>query len=69
MRARDILFGPEKLRALWRIVLFLVLAVGALWALYRAEVEGKPVEEAIADGKAAGLTKLEPAVREILGAR
>lgn len=40
--------------------------VGALWALYRAEVEKKPVEEAIADGKAAGLTKLEPVVREIL---
>ena len=43
--------------------------VGALWALYRAEVEGKSVEEAIADGKTAGLTKLEPVVREILGAK
>lgn len=43
--------------------------VGALWALYRAEVEGKPAEEAIADGRAAGLTKLEPLVREILGVK
>ena len=40
--------------------------VGGLWALYRAEVEGKPLEEAIADGKAAGMTRLEPIVREIL---
>ena len=43
--------------------------VGALWALYRAEVEKKPIEEAIADGKTAGLTKLEPLVREILEAK
>ena len=42
--------------------------VGALWAMYRHEVEKKPLEEAIADGKAAGLTVLEPLVREILGA-
>lgn len=43
--------------------------VGALWALYRAEVEKQSIEDAIADGKTAGLTKLEPLVREILGAK
>lgn len=43
--------------------------VAALWACYRCEVEKKSVEDAIADGKAAGLTKLEPVVREILSGK
>jgi membrane protease YdiL (CAAX protease family) len=33
VRARDLFFGPEKLRALWRVLLFLVLAVAAFWVL------------------------------------
>jgi protein tyrosine phosphatase (PTP) superfamily phosphohydrolase (DUF442 family) len=41
--------------------------VGALLALEQAQIEGKPAEEALAVGKAAGLTRLEPAVRELLG--
>ncbi|MDJ0523362.1 MAG: sulfur transferase domain-containing protein [Planctomycetota bacterium] len=39
----------------------------AMWALYQAERKGVPPEEALAAGKAVGLTKLEPKVREILG--
>lgn len=39
----------------------------ALWALYQAERKQLPPEEALAAGKAVGLTKLEPAVRKILG--
>lgn len=41
--------------------------VGALVAIGHAKLEGEPAEEALADGKEAGLTKLEPAVRQILG--
>lgn len=41
--------------------------VGALVAVGRAKLEGVPAEAALAAGKEAGLTKLEPAVREILG--
>lgn len=42
--------------------------VGALFALKAHFVDGKPVEEAIADGRAHGLVALEPVVRQILGA-
>ena len=41
--------------------------VGALLALEAARVEGKPPEEALELGRAAGLGRLEPAVREALG--
>ena len=40
---------------------------GALLAIEQAQVEGKAPEAALAVGLAGGLTKLEPAVREILG--
>ncbi len=43
--------------------------VGALWAMYNAEVKKQPLEDSIAEGRKAGLTKLEPLVREILGAK
>ncbi|UCC48181.1 MAG: CPBP family intramembrane metalloprotease [Gemmatimonadota bacterium] len=33
MRARDVFFGPEKLRALWRVLIFLVLAFASFWLL------------------------------------
>jgi CAAX protease family protein len=33
LRPRDIFFGPEKLRALWRLVLFLALAAAAIGVL------------------------------------
>lgn len=39
----------------------------ALWALYQAERKQLPAAEALAAGKAVGLTKLEPAVRKLLG--
>jgi protein tyrosine phosphatase (PTP) superfamily phosphohydrolase (DUF442 family) len=39
---------------------------GALLAIEQAQVEGKPPEEALDIGLAAGLTMLEPAVRVIL---
>ncbi len=42
--------------------------VGAMAALRAAWIEGKPVEEAIAEGRAWGLRSLEDAVRERLGA-
>jgi uncharacterized protein (TIGR01244 family) len=38
-----------------------LLAVRAFW------LQGKPAEEALAFGKAAGLTRLEPSVRQLLG--
>lgn len=38
-----------------------LLAVRAFW------LQGKPAEEALALGKAAGLSKLEPSVRQLLG--
>lgn len=41
--------------------------VGAMAALRAAWLEGKPVEEAIAEGRAWGLRSLETAVRERLG--
>lgn len=41
--------------------------VGALLALEAAWVQGKPPEEAVELGKAAGLTHLESQVRKILG--
>jgi uncharacterized protein (TIGR01244 family) len=41
--------------------------VGALVAVGRAKLEGKGADEALALGKEAGLTSLEPAVRQILG--
>jgi uncharacterized protein (TIGR01244 family) len=40
---------------------------GALLALRAAWLQGLEPEEAIALGKAAGLTRLEPAVRDLLG--
>jgi uncharacterized protein (TIGR01244 family) len=42
---------------------------GALLALELAWVEGMPAEEALAVGRAAGLTRLEPEVRALLGLR
>ena len=42
--------------------------LGAIWALYRAEHEHLPLEEALAEGRSAGLASLEPTVREILRA-
>jgi len=33
LNARDIFFGPEKLRALWRVVLFVFLAAAATWGV------------------------------------
>lgn len=42
--------------------------VGAMAALRAAWIEGKSVEDAVAIGKSFGLTMLEPAVRERLGA-
>ncbi len=41
--------------------------VGAAWALYHAERLGLPAEEALELGKAAGLSSLEPMVKELLG--
>lgn len=41
--------------------------VGALLAMKAFVVDGKPPEEALALGQAAGLTRLEPVVREKLG--
>ena len=41
--------------------------VGALLALEAAWVDGAPPQEALALGRAAGLTGLEPKVRELLG--
>ncbi len=40
---------------------------GALWALYQAERKQLSAAEALAEGKRVGLTKLEPAVRKLLG--
>lgn len=40
---------------------------GALLALRAFWLDGKPAEEALALGKAAGLTRLEPSVRSLLG--
>jgi len=33
LKARDIFFGPEKLRALWRLVLFILLAAAVIWGV------------------------------------
>lgn len=41
--------------------------VGASWALYHAERKGLPATEALEVGKQAGLSSLEPMVRDILG--
>ncbi|MBT4738976.1 MAG: hypothetical protein HOH20_10270 [Rhodospirillaceae bacterium] len=41
--------------------------VGALYAIGAFEIDGKSLEEALAIGRDAGLTRLEPKVREILG--
>lgn len=41
--------------------------VGALVAVGRAKIDGKNAEEALALGKEAGLSSLEPAVRQLLG--
>ena len=43
--------------------------VGALFALAMADLRGTTVDEAIAYGKARGLTRLEPVVRELLTAK
>ena len=40
---------------------------GALLALEQAQQDGLPAAQALALGKAAGLTHLEPAVRKALG--
>ncbi len=41
--------------------------VGALFALKSHHLDGKPVEDALADGRAHGLKAMEPAVRALLG--
>lgn len=41
--------------------------VGALFAVKAAKLDGKPVEEALAIGRSAGLKAMEPAVRQLLG--
>lgn len=41
--------------------------VGGLLALRAAWLQGKPVDEALAFGRAGGLTKMEPAVVALLG--
>ena len=41
--------------------------VGALFSLKALELDGKSAEEALAIGLAAGVTKMEPAVRDLLG--
>jgi uncharacterized protein (TIGR01244 family) len=41
--------------------------VGALFALKALQIDGKSAEEALQIGKQAGLTRLEPVVREKLG--
>lgn len=41
--------------------------VGASWALYQGERKGLPAEEALELGRQAGLSGLEPMVRDILG--
>ncbi len=43
--------------------------VGALFALRSAWVQGKSKEEALAYGRAAGLTKMEPIVEQILASK
>lgn len=40
--------------------------VGAIFAIGAHEIDGKPVEEALEIGRAAGLTRLEPRIKEIL---
>jgi len=42
--------------------------VGALFALKAHFVDGKSVDEALADGRAHGLKAMEPVVRQLLGA-
>jgi uncharacterized protein (TIGR01244 family) len=42
--------------------------VGALFAVRAALIEGASEEEALAKGRSAGLTSLEPRVREVIGA-
>lgn len=41
--------------------------VGALFALKAHFLDGKPVEQALADGRAHGLKAMEPTVRQLLG--
>lgn len=41
--------------------------VGALFALRAAWLQGKPVEEALAEGRSTGLTGMEATVRQMLG--
>ncbi|NKB45872.1 MAG: hypothetical protein GKS03_16530 [Alphaproteobacteria bacterium] len=41
--------------------------VGALYAIGAYEIDGESVENALAIGRSAGLTRLEPKVRELLG--
>ncbi len=58
MRARDLFFGPEKLRAVWRLLLFSVITVAALVVLgftaslilARVELVGRLWELAIPSG-------------------
>lgn len=52
---RAALFGLEEYTMKW-----------TAW-LYQAERKGVPAEDAIAMGKAAGLSSLESTVRQILG--
>jgi protein tyrosine phosphatase (PTP) superfamily phosphohydrolase (DUF442 family) len=41
--------------------------VSALWAMYLVDRKGMPAEEALAEAKRLGLTKLEPLLRKHLG--
>lgn len=41
--------------------------VGALFALKTHYIDGKSIEEALADGRAHGLKAMEPTVRQLLG--
>ncbi len=42
--------------------------VGALFALKAHYLDGRSIEDALADGRAHGLRAMEPAVRQLLGA-
>lgn len=45
MRARVLFFGPEKLRALWRVLVFLILVFGTAWLLLTLTSPLVPTEE------------------------
>jgi uncharacterized protein (TIGR01244 family) len=65
-RALDAVLGDP---ARWPVVVACASGnrSGALLAVRAFWLQGKPAAEALALGKAAGLTKLEPSVRQLLG--